>query len=41
MKYTPILGEALAEDIVGEKNVLKNLMKININRFGDDYMKEF
>ena len=26
MKYTPILGEALAEDIIGEKNVLKNLI---------------
>ena len=43
MKYTPILGEALAEDIIGEKNVLKKFdyEKFNINRFGDDYMKEF
>ena len=43
MKYTPILGEALAEDIIGEKNVLKKFdyEKFNINRFGDDYMKDF
>ena len=43
MKYTPILGEALAEDIVGEKNVLEKFdyKKFNIDRFGDDYMKEF
>ena len=43
MKYTPILGEALAEDIVGEKNVIDKFdyEKFNINRFGDDYMKDF
>ena len=43
MKYTPILGEALAEDIIGEMNLLKKFdyKKFNINRFGDDYMKDF
>ena len=43
MKYTPILGEALAEDIIGETNLLNKFdyEKFNINRFGDEYMKEF
>ena len=43
MKYTPILGEALAEDILGEKKVINefNYSKFNISRFGDDYMQDF
>ena len=36
MKYTPILGEALAEDIIGEKDIKKfDYEKFNINRFGE------
>ena len=43
MKYTPILGEAVAEEILGEKSVSKKFdyNKFNIKRFGDDYMKKF
>ena len=43
MKYTPILGEALAENILRQENVTKkfNYKKFSIERFGDDYMKEF
>ena len=43
MKYTPILGEALAEDILGESNVTSKFdyNKFKIDRFGEDYMKNF
>ena len=35
MKYTPILGEAVAEEILGEKSVSKKFdyNKFNIKRF--------
>ena len=41
MKYTPILGEALAEDILGESSVKSKFdyNKFKIDRFGEDYMK--
>ena len=43
MKYAPVLGEAVAEDILGEPNIMKKFdyKKFNINRFGDDYMDKF
>ena len=43
MKYTPILGEALAEDILGESSVKSKFdyNKFKIDRFGEDYMKNF
>lgn len=43
MKYSPVLGESVAEEIMNESIITKkfNYKKFNINRFGDDYMKEF
>ena len=43
MKYSPVLGESVAEEIMNESLITKkfNYKKFNINRFGDDYMKEF
>tara|TARA_B100000989_G_scaffold99942_1_gene72941 strand:+ start:10017 stop:11315 length:1299 start_codon:yes stop_codon:yes gene_type:complete len=43
MKYAPVLGEAVAEDILGESNIKSkfNYNKFNINRFGEDYMDKF
>ena len=43
MKYSPVLGEVVAEEIMGEKKVSKmfDYSKFNINRFGEDYMQEF
>ena len=43
MKYSPVLGESVAEEIMNESLVTKKFdyKKFNINRFGDDYMKEF
>ena len=43
MKYSPILGEAIAEDILKRpKNINKfDYKKFSINRFGDDYMDQF
>ncbi len=43
MKYSPVLGEVVAEEVVGEGNLNKKFdyKKFSINRFGDDYMKEF
>ena len=43
MKYSPILGEAIAEDILKRPiNINKfDYKKFSINRFGDDYMDQF
>ena len=43
MKYCPVLGESVAEEILNEPDVIDkfNYKKFNINRFSDDYMKEF
>ena len=43
MKYSPVLGESVAEEIMNEPLITKKFdyKKFNINRFGDDYMKEF
>ena len=43
MKYSPILGESIAEDILGEPNLINkyDYKKFNINRFQDDYMDQF
>ena len=43
MKYSPVLGESVAEEIMNESFITKKFdyKKFNINRFGDDYMKEF
>jgi glycine/D-amino acid oxidase-like deaminating enzyme len=43
MKYSPVLGESVAEEIMNENNITKKFdyKKFSINRFGDDYMKEF
>ena len=43
MKYSPVLGESVAEEIMNESLITKKFdyKKFNINRFGDDYMKEF
>jgi len=43
MKYSPVLGESVAEEILGEKNITKtfNYDKFKIDRFGDDYMQNF
>ena len=43
MKYSPVLGESVAEEIMNESIITKKFdyKKFNINRFGDDYMKEF
>lgn len=43
MKYSPVLGESVAEEILGEKNITKTFDydKFKIDRFGDDYMQDF
>ena len=43
MKYCPVLGESVAEEILNESNVTDKFdyKKFNINRFSDDYMKDF
>ncbi len=43
MKYSPVLGEALAEDILGEEEMLNKFdyKKFSISRFDDDYMDQF
>ncbi|MFL2662657.1 MAG: NAD(P)/FAD-dependent oxidoreductase [Alphaproteobacteria bacterium] len=43
MKYSPVLGESVAEEIMNESIITKKFdyKKFNINRFGNDYMKEF
>ena len=43
MKYSPILGEAVAEDILKEPETINKFdyKKFSINRFGDDYMDQF
>ena len=43
MKYCPVLGESLAEEIMNEQNLTKKFdyKKFNISRFSDDYMKDF
>lgn len=43
MKYSPILGEAIAEDILKRpENINKfDYKKFSISRFGDDYMDQF
>ena len=43
MKYCPVLGESIAEEILNESNVTGKFdyKKFNINRFSDDYMKDF
>ena len=43
MKYCPILGECIAEEIMNEKFYTSTFeySKFNISRFSDDYMKEF
>ena len=43
MKYSPVLGESVAEEIIGEKRISKmfDYSKFNIDRFGEDYMQKF
>jgi len=43
MKYCPVLGESIAEEILNESDITGkfNYKKFNINRFSDDYMKDF
>ena len=43
MKYCPVLGESIAEEILNESDVTAKFdyKKFNINRFSDDYMKDF
>ena len=43
MKYSPVLGEAVAEEIMGELKISKmfDYSKFKIDRFGEDYMKKF
>ena len=43
MKYSPVLVESVAEEILGEKNITKTFDydKFKIDRFGDDYMQNF
>ena len=43
MKYCPVLGESVAEEILNDPDVIDKFdyKKFNINRFSDDYMKEF
>ena len=39
----PVLGESIAEEILNESDVTDKFdyKKFNINRFSDDYMKDF
>ena len=43
MKYCPILGESIAEEILNDPHYTKEFdyPKFNIKRFSEDYMKEF
>ena len=43
MKYSPVLGEALAEDILGDNEMLDKFdyKKFSISRFDDNYMDQF
>ena len=43
MKYSPVLGESVAEEIIGERKISKmfDYSKFNIDRFGEDYMQKF
>ena len=43
MKYCPVLGESIAEEIMNDYDLINKFdyKKFNINRFSDDYMKEF
>ena len=43
MKYAPVLGEAVAEEIINDKNITNKFdyKKFSISRFNDDYMKQF
>ena len=43
MKYSPILGEAIAEDILKEPKIIDEFdyKKFSIKRFGKDYMEQF
>ena len=43
MKYCPVLGESIAEEVLNDSYYTKmfDYKKFNINRFSEDYMKEF
>ena len=43
MKYCPVLGESIAEEIMNENDIISNFdyKKFSIKRFSDDYMKKF
>ena len=43
MKYCPVLGESIAEEIMNEQKFTSmfDYKKFNIKRFNDDYMKDF
>ncbi|MDC3090925.1 FAD-binding oxidoreductase [Rickettsiales bacterium] len=43
MKYSPLLGESIAENILNEPDITEkfNYKKFSINRFGKDYMDQF
>ena len=43
MKYCPVLGECIAEEITNDENIINKFdyKKFNIKRFSDDYMKDF
>ena len=43
MKYCPVLGECIAEEIMNDENIINKFdyKKFNIKRFSDDYMKDF
>ncbi len=43
MKYCPVLGESIAEEILNDKQITKKFdyKKFSISRFSEDYMKEF
>ena len=43
MKYSPVLGESVVEEIIGERKISKmfDYSKFNIDRFGEDYMQKF
>ena len=43
VKYCPVLGESIAEEIINEPKITKkfNYKKFNINRFSENYMRDF
>ena len=43
MKYCPVLGESVAEEILNQNEITNKFdyKKFSISRFSDDYMKEF